>query len=140
MHLDSYLTLLGTLLTLFGLLISLFSIHLGTWLGQLTSLSVKFSLNEGSSAEHAAARREVRYELAGIFNFVPYLLTAVILSFELGVFGFYCRFNGLFSAEVPVEFSWLFIAFFAAMGALTLLLLVWGTVKGLVLRSKLKTP
>jgi hypothetical protein len=137
MKVESYLTLLGTLLTLFGLLVSLFAIHLGTWLGQITALSVKRSLNDGSSPDHAAARREVRYELAGILNFVPYLLTAVILLFGLGVYRFYSRFNSQYPNDVPMEFSWLFTAFFVVTGALTLFLLLWGTVKGLLLRRRL---
>lgn len=127
------------LLTLFGLLISLFSIHLGAWLGQLTSLRSKWDLNQGSTSEKKGARREVKYELKGIFTHVPFLLTSVVVLFASGVLYLaICNWNAL-SNKTPQGFGVLFFGFFAIMILVTLYLLIRGWLIGRSLQNEIKS-
>jgi hypothetical protein len=134
---EMLITCLGTLLTLFGLLISLFSIHLGTWLGQLTSLKTKWELNAGSREESIAARREVRYELKGLYTHVPFLLTFIIVGFALGVLWFAWTNWSLIVDKTPLGFAVLFFGFFVVMFCVTIYLLIRGAVIGRDLRQRI---
>lgn len=137
MNSQDLLTCLGMLLTLFGLLISLFSIHLGTWIGQLSVLRTKWDINFGSRDERISARREVKYELKGLYTHVPFLLTAVVWSFALSVVIFaHCHWS-IIESQVPNGFASLFFGFFVVMLVLTAYLLFRGASIGRYIKNQI---
>lgn len=74
----------GFFLTLIGLLSAFFYVHLSNWYGQLVSLKSKWDLNEsGETKDEKQALLECRYALAGVYNWVPAAISAVITLFIL---------------------------------------------------------
>jgi hypothetical protein len=82
-------SLSGSLMSLFGLLVSLFAVHLGNWLAKLQALRTKWNVNSGSDDKEVAARRECRYGFVELYNWQPFVMTAIIAGFGLAVVYFF---------------------------------------------------
>lgn len=75
-------TVLGLFLTLISLLGTFFYVHLSNWYRDMLSLRDKWDLNSRVNLEEEKqARRECRYEIRGLYNFVTLTVTLVISAF-----------------------------------------------------------
>lgn len=77
-------SVIGIFLTLIGLMGTFFYIHLSNWLQELLKLNSKWEQNKpGTDASQMSAKRECKYELRGLFNHVPILISCMITTFSI---------------------------------------------------------
>jgi len=119
-------TLSGSLMTLFGLLVSLFSVHLGNWLARLQALRTKWNVNNGTDDKEVAARRECRYGFVELYNWQPFVMTAIIAGFGIAVVYFFNDVRITSKVTFPGIFVLIFNGFFMIMLILQLFLLYSG--------------
>jgi len=139
MDLTALTSLSGSLMSLFGLLVSLFSIHLGNWLAKLQALRTKWDINSGSGDKELAARRECRYGLVELYNWQPFVMTAIIAGFGLAVLDFFNQVRTAEKIVYPGGFAVLYNVFFIIMIVLQLFLLGYGWRIGSKLKRDINT-
>jgi hypothetical protein len=131
-------SLSGSLMSLFGLLVSLFSVHLGNWLSKLQALRTKWDINSGSDDKERAARRECRYGFVELYNWQPFVMTAIIAVFGLSVLYFFNDVRSALSVIFPSIFIWIYNGFFAIMILLQFFLLHSGWTVGERLKADIE--
>jgi len=135
MEATTLVSLAGSLMTLFGLLVSLFSIHLGNWLAKMQALRTKWDINSGTDDKAVAARRECRYGLVELFNWQPFVMTAIIAAFGIGVLDFFNTVRTSENVRFPAGYVTIYNGFFVVMLILQVFLLLYGLFVGWGLRK-----
>jgi len=135
MEATTLVSLAGSLMTLFGLLVSLFSIHLGNWLAKMQALRTKWDINSGTDDKAVAARRECRYGLVELFNWQPFVMTAIIAAFGIGVLDFFNTVRTSENVQFPAGYVTIYNGFFVVMLILQVFLLLYGLFVGWGLRK-----
>jgi len=130
-------SLSGSLMSLFGLLVSLFAVHLGNWLAKLQGLRTKWDINSGSDDKEIAARRECRYVMVEVYNWQPFVMTAIIMCFGIAVVYFFNDIRLASGVAFPGIFVWVYNGFFIIMFALQLFLLANGWRVGQDMKAKI---
>ena len=75
-------SVIGIYLTLTGLLGTFFYIHRSNWLRDFLRLKAKWDNNKrGTDAQQKTAIRECRFELKGLFNHIPFVVSFVLSAF-----------------------------------------------------------
>lgn len=139
MEATTLVSLTGSLMTLFGLLVSLFSIHLGNWLAKMQALRTKWDIHVGSDEKAVGARRECRYGLVELFNWQPFVMTAIIAGFGFAVLDFFNTARGANKVAFPAGYVTIYNAFFWIMIVLQIVLLIYGLVVGMSLKRAIDT-
>jgi hypothetical protein len=130
-------SLSGSLMSLFGLLVSLFSVHLGNWLSKLQALRTKWNINSGSDDKEVAARRECRYDIVELYNWQPFVMTAIIAGFGIAVVYFFNDVRATAGVTFPSIFVCLYNGFFIIMLILQVFLLFSGWSVGKNMKAKI---
>ncbi|OAI07189.1 hypothetical protein A1353_07485 [Methylomonas methanica] len=125
-------------MSLFGLLVSLFSVHLGNWLAKLQALQTKWKINSGSDDKEVAARRECRYSFVELYNWQPFVMTAIIAGFGIAVLYFFNDVRAFAHVAFPSIFVCLYNGFFIIMLLLQGFLLYSGWSVGKAVKAELE--
>jgi hypothetical protein len=136
---STILTTIGLYLTLIGLLTSFFYIHLSNWLRDLFRLKAKWEINQHKTdPQQITAIRECRFELKGLYNHLPVLISIVISAFVTMVY-YSARVLLLTVSQDPVsqQLAIILYIFFGIFIILTLYLLIHGYILGYYLSKKL---